>query len=193
MRQSLFMLVFIILLQACASKEENNTPTNIVTKDTVGNFFPVTTFLKGQIFEIKNGGTTPVRKIIINKKTDSSWVKMEVLDSLLTEFLNPLIDTANLKETFAEKKFLDQTVNAFTFTYDPINVAKNNFAFKHWDVYVDPDNQKVKRIYLLKKINATTDMQLTWLADKWCKMITIETVNGKATISKEESFTWKFE
>lgn len=193
MKYSLFIVAFIILLQACASKEEKTTTVKITTTDTVGNFFPLTTFLKGQMFEIKNGGTTPVRKIIINKKTDSSWVKMESLDSLLAEFLNPVIDTANLKSTFIEKKFLDQTVNAFTFTYDPINVSKNDFAFTHWDVYVDPDNQKVRRIYLLKKINETTVMQLTWQADKWCKMVTLNTTNDNTTVNKEEIITWKFD
>jgi hypothetical protein len=193
MRQSLFILAITLVFYACGSKEDKATPAKLIIKDTASNFFRVTSFLKGQIFEIKNGGTTPFRKITSNNKTDSSWVKMESLDSLFVEFLNPVIDSTNLKESFVEKRFLDQTVNAFTFSYDPINIAKNDFAFKRWDVYVDPDNEKVKRIYLIKKANENTQLLLTWQADKWCKIVTLNTTNNKTAVSKEETITWKYE
>ena len=193
MKSLLFILVITLYFSSCGSREEKISSPTVVTKDTISDFFRVTSFLKGQIFEIKNGGTTPFRKTISNNKVDSSWVKMESMDSLFFEFLNPLIDSANLKATFVENKFLDQTVNAFTFSYDPIDISKNDFAFKRWDVYVDPDNQKVKRIYLIKKINENTQLQLTWQADKWCKIITMNTSNNNTTVSKEETITWKYE
>ncbi len=193
MRPLLLILAVTLFLCSCGSSEEKTSSQNVVTKDTISNFFKVTSFLKGQIFEIKNGGTTPIRKTIINNKVDSSWVKMESMDSLFAEFLTPLIDSANLKETFVEKRFLDQTVNAFTFSYDPINISKNDFAFDRWDVYVDPDNQKVKRIYLLKKVNENSKLLLTWQAGKWCKIITLVTNNNKTAVSKEETITWKYE
>jgi hypothetical protein len=183
----------LCLLVSCTNKaSEKNTNPSLENKiDSVGNFFPVTSFLKGEILSIKTGGVTPIKKITKENKTDSLWLKMENLDSTFIDFLNPIIDTANLKTTFEEKKFLDQTINAFTFTYDPIKA--NDFAFVHWDVYVDPESSKVTRIYLVKKINEEKTLQLTWQTGKWCKVVTLINNNNKTIIEKEELTYWTFE
>jgi hypothetical protein len=183
----------LCLLVSCNNKaSEKNTNPSLENKiDSVGNFFPVTSFLKGEILSIKTAGVTPVKKTTKGNKTDSLWLKMENLDSTFIDFLNPIIDTANLKTTFEEKKFLDQTINAFTFTYDPIKA--NDFAFTHWDVYVDPESSKVTRIYLVKKINEEKTLQLTWQTGKWCKVVTLINNNNKIIIEKEELTYWTFE
>jgi hypothetical protein len=200
MKNSLFIVGFIVLFCACnGNKKENTIPennTNTTTassSDTTTNFFPVTTYLKGEIFGIKNGGVTPLRKITIGTKVDSSWIKMEELETVFAEFLTPIIDTANVKDLFTEKRFLDQTLDAFTFTYEPKNEKGLAFPFTHWDVYVDPETQKVRRIYLVKKEGADKELQLTWVSGKNCKIVTLVTQNGKTTIAKEDKTIWRFE
>jgi hypothetical protein len=121
------------------------------------------------------------------------WVKETDFETTFSVFLFPMIDTSNLKKTFTEKRFLDQTLNAFTFTYDPLNDEGNSFAFKHWDVYVDPETNKVRRIYLKKKVDTDTELLLTWQSGKWCKIITVKNIGGKATIIKEEKISWSYE
>ncbi len=194
------IIFLLILCAACNNNKtkpiisQNNSTPQITNGDTVSNFFPVTTYLKGEIFGIKKAGITPLRKIIIGNKTDSSWVKMEDIDKVLATFLSPIIDTANLKETFDEKKFKDETLNAFTFTYDPKNLQTNSFAFIHWDVYVDPETNKVKRVYLIKKVSESEVLQLTWQSGKSCKIITLkDTGNNNLVKEKEELISWKFE
>jgi hypothetical protein len=194
-----FLLAAIVLLAACNSKKNDgekgplkNTASETVG-DTVANFFPVTSYLRGELYGIKTGGITPIKKTTINNITDSVWVREGDFENTFAPFLSPVIDTANLKSSFTEKKFLDQTLNAFTFTYDPINIAEDSFAFKHWDVYVDPDNNKVRRIYLTKKVNANTELRLTWQSGKWCKIVTLNTENGVTKIVKEEKISWSFE
>jgi hypothetical protein len=199
MKITLFLLAIACVFCNCNNPKSNTAPSNTADKaqstvpDSSANYFPVSSFFKGEIYGIKNAGTTPLKKIIIGNKMDSAWVKMETIDSILAPFLSPVIDTANLKQTFIEKQFLDQTLNAFTFTYDPVDNPKNTFAFTHWDVYVDPDNQKVRRIFLSKKIDATTSQQLTWQAGKYCKIVTLMTSNGKTNKAKEETITWNFD
>ncbi len=201
MKNSLFIISVTLLFYACngSKKESSNTDTannNITTAskiDTAANFFPVTTYLKGEIYGIKNGGVTPLRKITIGKKTDSSWIKMEELETAFAEFLTPVIDTTNLKNLFTEKRFLDQTLDAFTFTCEPKNEKGLAFAFTYWDVYVDPTTEKVKRIYLVKKETGGKELQLTWLSGKYCKMVTLLTQNGKTAITKEEKTIWNFD
>lgn len=196
----LSIFICVLLLAACNNNSYNNTistepiPQSVSTLgDSATNFFPVTSYLKGEILGIKNGGITPVRKITIAGKTDSSWIKMEELEKVLAAFLSPIIDSVNLKNTFDQKVFKDETVNAFTFTADPKNIQTNTFAFKHWDVYVDPESNKVTRIYLLKKESADKTLQLTWQAGKWSKIITLKNVAGKTTVEKEEKISWSFD
>ncbi len=193
------LLAVIILIAACNTKKETKvdsaTSSNpeIIIGDTVSNFFPVTSYLKGEIFGIKNIGITPIKKTTVNNKTDSVWVRINEFDDAFAAFLNPVIDTANLKDIFTEKRFLDQTLNAFTFTYDPKNNKADTFAFKHWDVYVDPETNSVKRIYLAKTVDAETDLKLFWESGKWCKIITVKTLNGKAAVAKEEKISWSYD
>ncbi len=177
---------------AVTESATSNAPTTI--EDTASNFFPVTSYFRGEIYGIRNGGITPNRKITVGDKTDSSWVKMESLEKVLSVFLSPIIDTANLKSLFEEKKFKDETLNAFTFTYDPKDIKSNTFAFKHWDVYVDPETNKVKRIYLQKKEIEGEVLQLTWQSGKWCKIVTLkDTGNNNLVIEKEEKISWSFD
>lgn len=195
MKNSLFIIGIAFSLHACNGTKKENEPStnNKATADTATNFFPVTTYLKGEIFGIKNGGVTPLRKITIGTKTDSSWLKMEELETVFAEFLIPVIDTANLKDLFSEKRFLDQTLDAFTFTYEPKNEKGLVYPFTHWDVYIDPETQKVRRIYLVKKEGADKELQLTWLSGKYCKIVTLVTQNGKTNIAKEDKTIWRFE
>jgi hypothetical protein len=179
---------------AATTVSNNTVPKTVSTLgDSSTSFFPVTSYLKGEILGIKNGGITPVRKITIAGKTDSSWLKMEELEKVFAVFLSPIIDSLSLKKDFDQKVFKDETLNAFTFTCDPKNVQSNSFAFTHWDVYVDPETNKVSRIYLLKKESADKTLQLTWQAGKWCKIITLKNINGKTSIEKEEKTSWSFD
>ncbi len=57
--------------------------------------------------------------------------------------------------------------------------------FKRWDVYVDPDNGKVTRIYLVKRGAADRELQLTWQSGKWYKIVTLQNVSGKIIAEKE--------
>lgn len=186
----------ILLFIACNQKKNATSSAAVTaikaTRDSAANFFPVTSFLKGQIYEIRNIGIAPVRKITVGDHTDSSYVKPEDLEAVFADFLIPVIDTANLSGMFTEKKFLDQTLNAFTFTYDPLGDKAQHFPFRHWDVYVDPETNKVRRIYLIRNAGPAKELQLTWQCGKWCKIVTINT-SGNGNIEKEEKISWTYE
>lgn len=156
-------------------------------------FFPVTDYIKGQIAEIRNKGINPHKFTTIHNKLDSAWLKIEQLDTEMAAFLTPIIDSTNFSALFAEKKFLDQTINAFTFTYDPVKALPDSVLLTHWDVYVDPEKSTVKRIYLLKKTTDHKTLQLTWQSDRWCKMVTIaDDDKGNAHVEKEVTIKWDF-
>lgn len=193
-----FSICCIVALAGCNTKKKVQTlnpssPLTVTDTGSAVSFFPVTAFLKGEIFSVRNKGITPVKKTNVGQHTDSSFVKTDSLEAVFSAFLNPVIDTGNLKGIFTEKKFLDQTLNAFTYTYDPVNNKAEGFSFTHWDVYVNPDNGKVSRIYLVKNIGPAREMLLTWQTGKWCKTVWLKTVNGKTSIEKEEKISWSYE
>jgi hypothetical protein len=164
-------------------------------KDTAQNqrFFPVTDYLKGEIYNIKKSGVNPLKFTTANGRTDSVWLKIEELDSAVAGFLHPEIDSANLTALFSEKSFLDQSLDAVTFTYDAAATLPDSMKLKHWDVYIDPKTNKVKRVYMVKEIDKTKTLQLTWVNGQWCKTTTIVTdVNGVMKVEKEEKLIWDF-
>lgn len=163
-------------------------------EDTLTNYFPVTNYLRGQLAEIRDSYVTPLKYIINGDKKDSVWIKPEDLENSFAPFFQPVIDTANMAAHFKESKFNDQSVNAFTFTYDPAGKLPDSIQLRHWDVYVNPETGRVRRVYLVKQISPGTQQQLTWEAEeKWCKILDITTsADGKLSVSGEQKITWKF-
>ncbi len=185
--------IFILFaLFSCNQNEKDLTikPFEKPKEDTT-DFFPVTSYFKGQIYDFQNKGINPLQYITVNKKTDSVWLMLEKLPEVFAPFLEPLIDSNNLKDTFKQTGFLDQTINAYTFSYDPKIPLPNGYALQRWDVYIDPDNHKVKRIYIVKNVNKETILQLTWQADAFCKMVWIRNTDSPF-IEKEILVKWDF-
>jgi hypothetical protein len=187
------LLAFSSFLFSCSNpgKSPGNTPEKDSTEKQ--SFFPVTDFIKGEIYNIKKSGINPLQYTMVNNRTDSAWLPIEQLDTVLQEFLHPEIDSANLISLFTEKSFFDQSIDAITFTYDPIAVLPDSMKLTHWDVYIDPKSNKVRRIYMVKEIDKNKILQLTWVSNKWCKIISIVTNDkGISTIEKEEKFILDF-
>jgi len=187
---SFLVPAFFTFFTACSGKTNNAPSTNNSTQTE--NIFPVTDFLKGQLRILDSMGVTPLKIISANGKTDSVWLKREDIRKNATPFLQPVIDSANMYALFSEKSFLDQTINAFTFSYDPKNRLPDSIKLTHWDVYTDPQTNSIARIYLVKE-NADTTSQLTWLVNKWYSIRTIiQLPNGQPQI-KEEKIIWDFD
>jgi hypothetical protein len=62
-----------------------------------------------------------------------------------------------------------------------------------WDVYIEPEANTIKRIYMVKQVSKTTLLQLTWINNQWCKIVSIVTdEKGVSKIEKEEKIIWDF-
>lgn len=197
MKIILFSFCFLVLLAACNNKSNQAAPPekpDAAAKDTAENFFPVTTYLRGEIAQIKTIGITPVKKHIKNNVTiDSSWLKPEDYLKEFADFLTPEIDSTNLMPWYSQSKFLDQSVDAFTFTYDPIKALPDSMPLLHWDVYIAPKTQNVRRVFIRKKISADEEQQLTWQSGKWCKIVTLKNTGTNVAILNEVKIEWSFD
>jgi hypothetical protein len=184
-------LIFAVTVTSCDQKKVTSEARK---KSEPGSFFPVTEYLKGQIKELDDLPVTPLKIVIINGKRDSVWLKRNEVSAFVQPFLNPIIDSVHWSTYFTEKSFLDQTINAFTFTYDPVKPLPDSIELKHWDVYVDPASNKVKRIYIVKQLNTTPPQtkQLIWEQAGYCKITTIIEQENVAPRIKEEQLIWNF-
>ncbi len=188
------LLSFLLVFAACNNAAKEQPAPKIADTDTTKqHFFPVTSFIKGEIYEIKNGGVNPLKYTTINNHMDSVWLKMEEIETAVSEFLIPEIDVDNLTSLFTEKSFLDQSINAVTLTYEPKTTLPDSMKLHRWDIYIDPETQKVKRLYMVKEISSELTLQLTWVSKKWCKITSITTdKNGVSSVAKEEKLNWDF-
>ena len=101
-----------------------------------------------------------------------------------------------MSSLFSEKSFLDQTINAYTFSYDPKEKLPDSIHLVHWDVYMNPQTNSIQRIYLVKqRDSAGTGIinQLTWVVDKWFSIRTITQVQGDKPDIKEKKMIWNFD
>ncbi|MEO8720398.1 MAG: hypothetical protein ABI372_04785 [Ginsengibacter sp.] len=185
-----FPLTLLLIFYSCDSKNNGQIAKNAQT-ETV-NIFPVTRFLKGQLKLMDSMSITPLKIFSENAQTDSIWLKREDIRKNATLFLTPLIDSANMISFFSEKSFLDQTINAFTFSYDPKVKLPDSIKLTHWDVYMNPQTNTIQRIYLVKE-NEDTTIQLTWLVNKWYSIRTIIQEQNKEPEIKEEKMIWDFD
>lgn len=182
-----------LILFSCSNAEKPEDKAHAFETQEEQRFFPVTDYLKGEVFNMKKNGINPLMYTTINNQTDSVWLKIEELDKAVAEFMHPVIDSLNMNKLFVEKNFFDQSINAYTFSYDPVGLLPDSMSLSRWDVYIDPGTNKVKRIYMVKEISKTKTMQLTWVHNQWCKIISIITDEaGNSKIEKEEKLFWDF-
>ena len=94
---------------------------------------------------------------------------------------------------YTEESFLDQSINTITFTYNPVTLLPDSMKLIHWDVYVDPETNTIKRVYLVKQIDKNKTMQLTWVSNEWCKKTIISTdEKGESKVESEVKLVWDF-
>lgn len=187
------LITLITIFLSCTNSSNSEAVKKEKELPEKQSFFPVTSYIKGELYNFKKDGVNPLKYTTIKNHTDSVWLKLDEIDEAIKEFLHPEIDSINLVSLFTEKSFLDQSIGTFTFTYDASGPLPDTMTLKRWDVYIDPVSGKVKRVYMVKEIGKNKMLQLTWLSRKWCKITTIVTdQNGASFVEKEEKISWDF-
>lgn len=203
MKKLPFVCYLCIVFASCSGNQNkeastgNPAATGTEKNDSVKHsFFPVTSFIKGQLNAFDSLPVTILQVTTINKQADSVWLSRSQVKPLLQPFTLDLIDKENLLTYFKESTFNDQSTESITFTYDPISVLPDSISLRHWDVYVDPDKGTIKRIYIVKELGAGGDsshtQQLTWQTNKWAKIVTIRNKPGASTLQSEVKWIWDF-
>lgn len=196
LRMNKFLIAVSGLLLLLTSCNPNNKQDEILSdKKITLSVFPVTEFLKGQLKEVEKSPVTPLKTVILNGHVDSTWISRDSVRVFAAPFLTPIIDSASLSAYFNGDSFLDQTINSITLSYDANNKLPENISLRGMDIYVDPKENTITKVYLLKETNVdsiNTKIQLTWKTNEWCSIVTITQIDGKDPVIKEEKMAWAF-
>jgi hypothetical protein len=203
MKKILAALPLLLVFAFCNSKKQTGT-TVAATENITGTedsthtpFFPVTAFLLGQLAELDSLPVTFLHITTINGKTDSVWEKRQAVKPILQPFIEDNIDTANLTAFFKATKFNDQTIEAITFTYDPLAPLPDSIALRHWALYINPETGKINKVYIVREFNkdkTTFTQQLTWQTGRRAKINTLQQLPGQQKqLLKEEQLVWDFD
>ena len=196
MKKFCFITISIIICYSCSNNNQQSTQSPGNSSEKPDSFFPVTSFIKGQMHTLDSLPVTPLQLTSIKGRTDSSWISKDKLSEFYSPFLTPVINQTNLTKYFKESSFNDQTLNAVTFTYDPISKLPDSISLRHWDVYVHPETGNVTKVYIVKQIKMGDQMvtqQLTWQSNKMAKISTIlNKPDGSMVLEKEVVLIWDF-
>jgi len=196
MKKYCFITISIFTFYSCTSNSNQSTPPQEITAAKTDSFFPVTSFIKGQMIALDSLPITPLQLTFIKEKIDSAWIPKSRLNEFYSPFLTTMISETNLTKYFKESSFSDQTLNTVTFTYDPVGKLPDSISLRHWDVYIHPETGNVIKVYIVKQIKAgdrTITQQLTWQTNKMAKISTIfNNPDGSMELEKEVVLTWDF-
>ena len=176
MRISLLFLCLLICIschQESNTAVENNSLNDEDAATEAPSFFPLGNFIKGQIVDIKNSGINPIKITKVNNLPDTSWINVEAFDKVFGEFYSPFIDSSSLQPYFKENKFFDQTLNAITLTYSSIGKVPDSIPWQYWNIYIEPETNKITRIFMVKELDSERTRQLTWIPGISAKAVTI--------------------
>jgi hypothetical protein len=196
MNKYYFIFLLIYILHSCTNNHSAPISNSEIGEHKTDSFFPVTSFIRGQIITLDSLPITPLKITTIKGKIDSVWLPKNELAKIFQPFISPVINETNLTTYFTETKFNDQTLYAVTFTYDQLNVLPDSITLRHWDVYIHPETGKVIKVYIVKELKENSKrytQQLTWQTDKTAKISTIlNNPDGVSELVKEEVIIWDF-
>jgi hypothetical protein len=188
MRNSTFILIFVFLIASCTQNKSDKSTSDQSESDV--SFFPVGNYLLGDIESIKHQGISPKYVHIKNGNSDSSFLQLQLIDSCLSDFITPMIDSVSLSSMVKESKFYDESMESFTLSYDVQNAYLKKTPWRKWDVYINPETQKVDRLFLVKKNSDSTIVQFTWIPKSFAKIVLIN--NQNSSVVEEKTFIWNY-
>lgn len=166
MRRASHSLFLILLALACQNKPAKKEPTA---------FFPVVSFIEGQIHHV-DSLQSPVQQLTTaNHRTDTALLTIPEFKQLAKEFTTPDINDPAISKYYKENSFADQTIASVTLTYA---TANHQLPLQRLDVIIHPDpvlNDQVKSIYMEKgeRLKDTLVLKkLYWKADRNFQIIT---------------------
>lgn len=184
MRKALGVLCFLAYLSSCKNNAANDSAD--------GTYFPVVSFLKGQVLDIDTSLYRIVKIETINGVAQTSYIKREDFRKVAKEFLTlPDITSKRLKKHYEETKMFDDALNSVVLTY---TTSEADLTVRREDVVLNPTNasgnSEVTTIIVntLQNLeNTTIEKNMVWYVNKRFTIVTkTQTATQPEQIKKVE-------
>jgi len=184
MDRMLFILVTILLLSGCKNKKNED--------EKEASFFPVVSFIKGQVKNIDTSLYRIVKVETIDTTKQTSYIKREDFRKYAKDFLElPDIASSKWKDDYQETKMFDDALNQVILSYTTSN---EDAPVRREDVMLNPTNEsgnsEVKNIIintLEQGKDSSIERNMVWYAGKRFTIITkIQKANQPEKIKKLE-------
>jgi hypothetical protein len=184
MKQALFLLLTLSMLQACKGRKKNETPSN---------FFPVLSYLQAQAKDVD----TSLYRILVVDTRDTvvtrNYIRLEEFRTYARDFLQlPDITSEDLRDDYTETKYFDEALNTVILTYT--TEEKDNEVVRQ-DVMVSPELSEsgvtdVKNIIVntnRDKGDSTVQKTMVWYVGKRFTVVTkVQRPNQPEKVWKRE-------
>jgi hypothetical protein len=179
-------VIFLFLISCGESSTSNEAEPS--KKDQA--FYPTAAFIKEQVSKLDSLPLAVFKYTVTEKGTDSVIVPKEELKKAANDFLSPDITVEPLRKMYTETVLNDETSGTITFTY---LTNDEDAEVRKAEVYINPNNDKVKGIYI-EKIKSGGDStlikKLFWKTDRNFQVISIVEKNNQTQSTLQEKYEW---
>jgi len=182
-----FMLYFfcMLILLACNSSDPSEKNEDL---DKV--FFPIAGTILSELNNIDSLPIAIIRYTTAGDKKDTVVFEKKDLRIVADQLIKPDISLPEYKKYYNETVFMDNTTNTVTMSYTTEN---NEPEIRKIEVTINPDNQKVRSIYVEKQDqqgDTTILRKMIWTTGKNLQVISlINNKNGDEKI-RTEKYEW---
>ncbi len=183
--KSILSSVFFLFVFSCAPKHEDKP-----FEQTDKNFYPVKSFVLSELNELDSLPVAVFKFTTTNGKTDTLIIEKSDFRKIAEHLTAPDITVTPFKEKYKESVFMDETVNSVTLSY---TATDEDAEIQKIDVFVHPETEKVKHIYLEKnRVSGDSSIlnKLMWTTGKNMQVTSIINVGSQPPITILEKYVW---
>lgn len=153
-------------------------------------FYPVMSFIREELSMLDS---LPVAVSLYREsegKSDTSILDKASFRRIAEAVGDPDISRDPLRKGYRETVYLDATMNLITMSYRPTDQSA---TVQKTDVYIDPTTEKVKSIYIEKRLseaNSTVLQKIVWSAGRQLQLTTLISTTGQPERVIQERYHW---
>lgn len=191
--KNIFFLMTVIAMAGCGEAEQGKPVPEAKAETKEVEFFPVTSFIEGQVHIVDSFQSLTMRYRTIGNKKDTALISVDEFRQLAREFTRPDFNDPKQKQYYKENSFADQSIKAVTFNY---STDRPDLEIQRVDVVVDASavmNDKVRSIYMEKQSRHQDTFvykKLYWRSDRNFQVITTREIDKKPGIVSVVKVEW---
>lgn len=186
--KAFLLFTVIIFIISCKTKSSPFQPKEVSDS---ARYYQVSNFINEEVTAMKK---VPyfIRQFTVTNNTQRDSVVLDTTDieKWAEEFIVADISGDKIKKNYQEDVFNDNTSGYTTITYSILN--NSTLPVKFLSIYLDPENDKVKRVEIKKiydKNDSLVTENLSWRTEKGFSVNRV-TEKNKAATTKQITVSW---